>query len=65
MDPPSDFPEPYYEQRPSQLENYMPPANIHGNQMGGMKTDFSKTNKEEKHEKRKALLAQFDDIPIH
>ena len=27
--------------------------------------DFSKTNKDEKVEKRAALLAQFDDIPIH
>jgi hypothetical protein len=27
--------------------------------------DFSKTNKDEKAEKRAALLAQFDDIPIH
>ena len=28
-------------------------------------TEFSKTNNLDKLEKRKALLAQFDDIPIH
>ena len=31
----------------------------------GLGTEFSKTNKNEKLEKRKALLAQYDDIPIH
>lgn len=27
--------------------------------------DFSKTDRNSKVEKRKALMAQFDDIPIH
>ena len=31
----------------------------------GQNVDFSKTNKMQKAEKRAALLANFDDIPIH
>ena len=39
-----------------------PPQNL---PFKGNNVDFSKTNKDEKIEKRAALLAQFDDIPIH
>lgn len=31
----------------------------------GQNSDFSRTNKYDKIEKRQALMANFDDIPIH